>query len=59
MKIDGLNDPQTSTPEDDQVKVSAACADAKLDGDFPIEGDSGALTTGGQAHLPPPPPGRR
>lgn len=49
MKID------LQTPENEP----AASKDGKPDGDFSVEGDSGALTTGGQAHLPPPPPGRR
>lgn len=47
----------TEAPEPPQTTAPLRLDDERsLDGDFDIEGDSGTVDGGGQAHVPPPPP---
>lgn len=55
MKLESpLNNvPATAIPDQDAY---GTLDERALDGDFPIEGDGGAVDAGSQAHVPPPPP---
>ena len=54
MKLEGSTQSQTKPPSMDPA--ASRGGEEPCDGDFPVEGDGGAVDSGGQAQVPPPRP---